>query len=133
MSRRSSRKAEVTIVDDNIKSSPVPPRTPPKGVKLKVESSETVVAISDKPSKPIIKRVKAKSVLEASEPSTTKSGKRKVKTEDGEETADSTQTKKKRKTKEEKEAEAMPLAARTAVGSLEKLMHIGAHVSAAGG
>lgn len=41
--------------------------------------------------------------------------------------------KKKRKTKEEKESEAMPLAARTAVGSLKKAMYIGAHVSGAGG
>lgn len=40
---------------------------------------------------------------------------------------------KKRKTKEEKEAEAMPLAARTAVSSLKKAMYIGAHVSGAGG
>lgn len=40
---------------------------------------------------------------------------------------------KKRKTKEEKEAEAMPVAARTLVGSLKKAMHIGAHVSGAGG
>jgi AP endonuclease-1 len=42
-------------------------------------------------------------------------------------------TTKKRKTKEEKDREAMPLAARTAVTSLKHAMHIGAHVSAAGG
>ncbi|KAI9739901.1 MAG: hypothetical protein M1818_004957 [Claussenomyces sp. TS43310] len=41
--------------------------------------------------------------------------------------------KKPRKTKEEKEAEAMPLAARTAVQGLKRAMYIGAHVSAAGG
>jgi AP endonuclease 1 len=41
--------------------------------------------------------------------------------------------KKKRKTKEEKAAEAMPLAARTAIASLGKPMYIGAHVSGAGG
>lgn len=40
---------------------------------------------------------------------------------------------KKRKTKEEKEAEAMPIATRTAIGSLKHAMHIGAHVSGAGG
>lgn len=40
---------------------------------------------------------------------------------------------KKRKTKAEKEDEAMPLASRTAVATLQKGMHIGAHVSAAGG
>jgi AP endonuclease-1 len=39
----------------------------------------------------------------------------------------------KRKTKEEKEAEAMPLAARTAVNTLKKAMYLGAHISAAGG
>ncbi|KAJ0121314.1 dna-(apurinic or apyrimidinic site) lyase 1 [Diaporthe amygdali] len=40
---------------------------------------------------------------------------------------------KKRKTKKDKEADAMPLAARTAVSSLERAMFIGAHVSGAGG
>lgn len=40
---------------------------------------------------------------------------------------------KKRKTKAEKEDEAMPLASRTVVATLQKGMHIGAHVSAAGG
>lgn len=58
--------------------------------------------------------------------------KRKAKKEDEDEGED-TKVKKKRKTKEEKEEEAMPLAARTAVASLKKTMHIGAHVSGAGG
>lgn len=40
---------------------------------------------------------------------------------------------KKRKTKEEKDIDAMPLAVRTVVASLKHAMHIGAHVSAAGG
>ncbi|PSR80807.1 xylose isomerase-like protein [Coniella lustricola] len=40
---------------------------------------------------------------------------------------------KKRKTQKEKEDDAVPLAERTAVGSLKKAMYIGAHVSAAGG
>ncbi|KAK0383314.1 hypothetical protein NLU13_9227 [Sarocladium strictum] len=40
---------------------------------------------------------------------------------------------KKRKTKAEKEEDAMPLAQRTVVATLQKGMHIGAHVSAAGG
>jgi AP endonuclease-1 len=40
---------------------------------------------------------------------------------------------KKRRTKAEKEEDAMPLAPRTAVASLQNQMHIGAHVSAAGG
>lgn len=46
---------------------------------------------------------------------------------------DEAKIKKRRKTKEEKEAEAMPLQSRTAVASLKKAMHIGAHVSGAGG
>ena len=40
---------------------------------------------------------------------------------------------KKRKTKAEKEEDAMPLAPRTVVTTLQKGVHIGAHVSAAGG
>jgi AP endonuclease-1 len=59
--------------------------------------------------------------------------KRKAKTQgDDDDGADDKATKK-RKTKQEKEAEAMPLAARTVIGSMKKAMHIGAHVSAAGG
>lgn len=41
--------------------------------------------------------------------------------------------KKPRKTKEEKEAEMQPLAARTALNTLQKQIYIGAHVSASGG
>ncbi len=40
---------------------------------------------------------------------------------------------KKRKSKGGKEEDKMPLAERTAVGSLKKAMYIGAHVSGAGG
>ncbi|PQE29262.1 apurinic apyrimidinic endonuclease protein [Rutstroemia sp. NJR-2017a BBW] len=71
------------------------------------------------------------------------SAKRKLKEEDegedeeeGEELEKITVEKKvvkKRKTKEEKEAENMPLAERTLVTTLKKAMHIGAHVSGAGG
>lgn len=59
--------------------------------------------------------------------------KRKPKEEQEDEDAQENKPKKKRKTKEEKEAEEMPIAARTAVGSLKKALYIGAHVSAAGG
>jgi AP endonuclease-1 len=62
------------------------------------------------------------------------SAKRKAKEDEGDGEEDGKgKTKKKRKTKEEKEAEAMPLAVRTAIGSLKKAIYIGAHVSAAGG
>lgn len=40
---------------------------------------------------------------------------------------------KKRKTKKDKEDDMAPLAARTAVSSLNKAMYVGAHVSGAGG
>lgn len=63
--------------------------------------------------------------------------KRKLKDEDEDEgkeepTAGKKVTKK-RKTKEEKEAETMPLAERTLVSTLKQAIHIGAHVSGAGG
>jgi AP endonuclease-1 len=71
---------------------------------------------------------KVKSVVAKATP------KRKVEA-DAEPAAETNGTKivKKRKTKAEKEEEAMPLASRTAVSTLQKGMHIGAHVSAAGG
>lgn len=81
-----------------------------------------------------INRVKSKVVVE--EKPKPKAAKRKSKAEDNEDEeadADEKKVKKKRKTKEEKEAEAMPLAARTAIGTLKHAMHIGAHVSASGG
>ncbi|KAM0133879.1 hypothetical protein ACHAO1_006001 [Botrytis cinerea] len=61
--------------------------------------------------------------------------KRKLKEEEdeGEEDREEKKTTKKRKTKEEKEAESMPLAERTLVSTLKKAVHIGAHVSGAGG
>lgn len=65
--------------------------------------------------------------------------KRKLKDEDEDEdkqdgeTIDEKKPIKKRKTKEDKNAETMPLAGRTLVSTLKKAVHIGAHVSAAGG
>ncbi|KAG9241638.1 DNA lyase [Calycina marina] len=58
--------------------------------------------------------------------------KRKSNAGDGDEEKTKKQPKK-RKTKEEKETESMPLATRTAVETLKKAMHLGAHVSGAGG
>ena len=82
---------------------------------------------------PKINSVKPKTVVD---PKQKKSpAKRKAKTEDDEEegNTDNKKAPNKRKTKEEKEAEAMPLAIRTLIGGLKKAMHIGAHVSGAGG
>jgi hypothetical protein len=62
-----------------------------------------------------------------------KTGKRKVEEEEVEEQGDTKKVKRKRKTQEEKEAEAMPLAARTSIQTLQRAMYIGAHVSGAGG
>ncbi|KAH6665953.1 xylose isomerase-like protein [Halenospora varia] len=100
------------------------------------ESEEDLSKPAPKPSgKPKINRVRAKAVIEEeSKPKPKKApAKRKAKAEDDEEDADEPKTKKKRKTKEEKEAETMPLAERTVIGVLKKAMHIGAHVSGAGG
>jgi hypothetical protein len=108
-----------------------------KKVKAEADSEEEDTAAPAKsPAKAKVKKVKAKTVLEGDPASKPKKApaKRKAKTDDeDEEGADDNKVKKKRKTKEEKEAEAMPLAERTAIGALKKAMHIGAHVSAAGG
>jgi AP endonuclease-1 len=115
--------------------------TPTKGykkVKAEADSEEEDTAAPAKsPAKAKVNKVKAKTALEGDPASKPKKApaKRKAKTEDDddEEGADDNKVKKKRKTKEEKEAEAMPLPERTAIGALKKAMHIGAHVSAAGG
>jgi len=109
-----------------------------KSVKVEVDEVSSMIDSDDEPlttpKKSSAKaKVKTKTVLEEQVIPKQKasSAKRKVKTEDDQEGEE--KAPKKRKTKEEKEAEAMPLAARTVVGSLKKAMHIGAHVSAAGG
>lgn len=121
--------------------------TPTKSRKVKAEFDprEDGIAIPAKPpTKVKITEVKVKAVLEGeSGPKTRKAPapKRKAITEDAEdedeneneEAGGDNKVKKKRKTKREKEAEAMPLAERTLIGALKKAMHIGAHVSAAGG
>jgi AP endonuclease-1 len=116
-----------------------PAKTTRKG-KVEIESDEeSIEAPKESPAKIKINRVKSKIVLDEDKAPKQKKApaKRKTKTEDDEEDdeedADDTKAKKKRKTKEEKEAEAMPLAVRTVIGTLKKAMHIGAHVSGAGG
>jgi AP endonuclease-1 len=159
MPRRSSKKADIEVLKFESTETTV---TPKKGRKaVKIETTEVVAKIEqispaksneakvevgsdDEPlttpkkssEKPKINSVKSKAILEEAQiPKQKKaSSKRKAKTE--EEDDDDTEEKKvpkKRKTKEEKEAEAMPLAARTLIGSLKKAIHIGAHVSSAGG
>ncbi|KAF7885313.1 uncharacterized protein EAF01_011378 [Botrytis porri] len=61
--------------------------------------------------------------------------KRKLKQDEDKDEEDKEEKKvtKKRKTKEEKEAETMPLVERTLVSTLKRAVHIGAHVSGAGG
>ena len=157
MPRRSSRKSEKEIIETVI--SEATSTTPKKGRKsLEVEAKEAVTKVSptksakkkikkevdideeeddtqETPVVPKINRVKSKTVVkEETEQKPKKTpAKRKAKTEEDEDDADDTKVKKKRKTKEEKEAEAMPLATRTVVSTLKQAMHIGAHVSAAGG
>jgi AP endonuclease-1 len=106
--------------------------TPKKGRKsAKIEATEVIAEVEQtlvtKSSK---KKVKAE--IDSYEEVLT-TPKRKAKTEDDEDGAAEKKATKKRKTKEEKEAEAMPLAARTVVGTLKKALYIGAHVSGAGG
>lgn len=159
MPRRVAKKAEGQEIDDQ--RTATPSSTPRKGRKVvKVEEtavvaqatrtsratkqvykeeseSEEVVESPKKSSAKLkINRVKSKVVVE--EKPHPKAAKRKAKAGDEDEDdegadADEKKVKKKRKTKEEKEAEAMPLAARTAIGTLKHAMHIGAHVSASGG
>lgn len=158
MPRRSSNKVSMKVLEVETTETTV---SPTKGRKaVKVDTTEVVAKIEqispaksmkakvgvdsdDEPlttpkkssAKPKISSVKSKTVLEeAQNPKQKASGKRKAKTEDDDnEDAEEKKVPKKRKTKEEKEAEAMPLVARTLIGSLKKAMHIGAHVSGAGG
>ena len=80
-----------------------------------------------------ISSVRGKATIEADKNKKAPAKRKAKKEEDDENEGDDTKTKKKRKTKEEKETEAMPILARTAVAMLKKAMHIGAHVSGAGG
>jgi AP endonuclease-1 len=154
MSRRASRKSDTKSLEIDLAT---PTSTPKKGRKtVKIETTEvatTIQKLSPAKSKKKVKAelrsdeeiikapkrkissVKAKVTVEKHAPKPKKSpAKRKARAEDDEDVdSDEGKIKKKRKTKEEKEAEAMPIAARTAIGTLKKAMHIGAHVSGAGG
>jgi AP endonuclease 1 len=134
--KKGRKAAKVEAVEVITKENISPARSTRKKIKKEVELDEEVDDTEEPPLVPKINRVKAKTVVKEEETQKPKKApaKRKVKTEEDEdEDADDTKVKKKRKTKEEKEAEAMPLAARTVISTLKKAMHIGAHVSAAGG
>lgn len=153
MPRKSSRKAKnIPSYDDDADTSPSTPRKGRKAVEVVAKSSAKGAKsvkmkaepndeseVPEPPRNIKINSAKAKAVLEEENAAKGKkpTAKRKIKDEDDEpeepEEPVEGKSKKKRKTKEEKEAETMPLAARTLVGSLKKAMHIGAHVSAAGG
>ena len=103
--------------------------------KADVQSDDESLKTPKKPSAaPKINSVKSKTVLDPKQKKTPAKRKAKAEEDDNdEENTENKKTPKKRKTKEEKEAEAMPLATRTLIGGLTKAMHIGAHVSGAGG
>jgi len=124
--------AEVTVVTENKTTAKAKSK---KQVQVEVDKDdEPLAAVSKQPAiTRKINRVRGKDFAEEGEvPKQKTPAKRKAKTEDSTEDADRI-VPKKRKTKEEKEAETMPLATRTMVGALKKAMHIGAHVSGAGG
>jgi AP endonuclease-1 len=160
MSRRSSKKTDNQIPEIapantvatpkkgrkvvKIDETEVVAKSPAKSMKKKVEAEAEYVENNTEqtkvPSTIKINKVKAKALLEGNKAPKPKkaAAKRKAKAEDdehedGDEDAGKKKATKKRKTKEEKEAENMPLAARTSIGALKKAMHIGAHVSGAGG
>ncbi|KAH8603025.1 xylose isomerase-like protein [Bisporella sp. PMI_857] len=152
MSRRSSKK----IIAQEIATDKIETIVTPKGHKARADITEATVRQassrsngsrnfkeeSDSDDEPLVTPKKSSTKLKtknvkAEVPTEGKNQKkapvkRKAKTEDGEAEGD-VKAPKKRKSKEEKEAEAMPLAGRTVVGTLKKAMHIGAHVSGAGG
>jgi AP endonuclease-1 len=133
--RKALKIESVEVVTEVEKSTPARNR---KKVKAEVDSDdEDIVPSTKSPAKIKIYKIKTEAVLEEEQAPKAKKApaKRKAKTEgDGDEkAAEEHKVKKKRKTKEEKEAEAMPLAERTVIGTLKKAMHIGAHVSGAGG
>lgn len=160
MPRRSSKRAETDVLDVSSTDIITTPRKGRRAVKIettevvtKIEQispsrltsvakaeadsdDESLVTANKSPPKRKINRVKAKAIDDEEQNTKQKkpAAKRKAKTEvDDDDDGGERKAPKKRKSKEEKEAEAMPLAARTLVKSLKKLMHIGAHVSGAGG
>ena len=128
---RKSAKIEATEVIAEVEQTTVTKSS--KKVKAEIDPGEEVLTTPKRsPPKLKINKVKSEAIVEKN-PGPKKAPKRKAKTEDDEDGAAEKKSTKKRKTKEEKEAEAMPLAARTVVGTLKKALYIGAHVSGAGG
>ena len=134
---RKGRKAvKVEATDAAVKS----PAKSTNKVKTEIGHEDENIEVPEDSPKIKINQVKAKAVFEEEKAPKSKkaSSKRRVKAEDDEdenedEDAGGKKVTKKRKTKGEKEAESMPLAARTSIELLKKGMHIGAHVSSAGG
>lgn len=122
--RRSGRNANAVVAD--------------KGATKQIKDEETDENESTEPSNSAIKATKAviaKKAVTVTKKTTTVKRKLKDEGEEEEDEEGITEKKvtKKRKTKEEKDAETMPLVDRTLVSTLKKAVHIGAHVSAAGG
>ncbi|KAF4629447.1 hypothetical protein G7Y89_g8699 [Cudoniella acicularis] len=132
--KRGLKSTKVAALEVVAKENVSPAKSEKQKVKPEPVSEDETSEIEQKSTKVKINRVKAKAVEEEKVVKPKKApAKRKAKTEDDEDDAEEVKTRKKRKTKEDKEAETMPLAERTAIGTLKKAMHIGAHVSGAGG
>jgi len=132
---RKGPQVESTIAATDIETTSKAKANPKKQVipELDTDDEPLVAALKQPATARKINRVRGKATAEEQEiPKQKTPAKRKVKAEDGADDTDR-KTPKKRKTKEEKEAETMPLTARTVVATLKKAMHIGAHVSGAGG
>lgn len=133
--RSSPMKAGAARVEDKLKE-PSPRKTRNKEARGDIHAQSKSID-NEKGSSFALKinRVKAKAVPAATKDNKLRASKRVADPEEGDETPESKANSriKKRKTKEEKNNDAMPLAARTSIASLKHAMHIGAHVSAAGG
>lgn len=153
MPRRSGRKADTETLE--IDSTITTITAKKRGRSIKVEAEEISASVSrPPPAKRSRKNIKEEAgsdndslatdlpghikasrvkVEKGEETQTPKQGLAKHTPEADDEDVEEKKPSKKRKTKEEKAAEAMPLAARAAVGTLKHAMHVGAHVSGAGG
>lgn len=133
--QRASMKAEVEKVDAEVKEAS-PRKNRNKEVKTEIDVAKKSLD-NEKESTFAIKinRVKAKAPPKEAQKPKQRPRKRTASAGDDLHPDENRANKiaKKRKTKEEKNTEAMPLAVRTTVTSLKHAMHIGAHVSAAGG
>ncbi|KAL3419079.1 apurinic endonuclease [Phlyctema vagabunda] len=128
-------KEEEEELEAQIETPPVsskPGKDSKRTVAVSTAVKEDLVTQSSLPERKI-SSVKGKAATEKIKPQAKVKRKTKDTEDDIEENIEDKKVVKKRKTKEEKEAEAMPLAERTLVGTLKKAMHIGAHVSGAGG